>query len=114
MKKIIQISVLLMFVVFASSCSGVLKTEVIKSQSTNGEMKIEVWGERRSSLDPFTTYVKVSRKELKLAPATTEIYADDLNTENVQFFWKSNNSCFVQLTHRDGKISNVPVTVVGD
>lgn len=94
--------------------SGCQKEETsrLSSSSADGQMQISVYGERVSSLDPYTAHIILTHGGEDME-VTTEVYADKLDESNVRFDWKSNETCHVIFTHRDGQKNVVPVEVKG-
>ncbi len=111
MKKIVFYSLILMLTWMVSACQKE-ETNKLSSSSADGQMQISVYGERVSSLEPYTAHIMLTHGGEDME-VTTEVYADKLDESNVLFDWKSNESCLVIFTHRDGQKNVVPVEVKG-
>ncbi len=102
---------ILTLALFVSACQKE-ETKPLSSSSADGSMTITVRGERMTSLDPYTAYITLKHDGEDME-VTTEVYADKLDASNVRFDWKSDESCLVIFTHRDGEKNVVPVEVKG-
>lgn len=107
MKNKTNYFLIILSLVFLSSCSGKLDTDVLESTSEDGKMTVSVKGSRKTSVDPFL--VTISATGFKKS-ATTQIHAGDLTAENVKFDWKNNQTCVITFTQRDGEKVTVPVS----
>ena len=94
---------------FLNSCTPE-KTELLTSKSNDGEMVVTVQGSRYSSMDPYEVQVDVAIND-KVIEASTEVYADKLDASNVDFNWRDDRNLIIAFTHRDGKVTTVPVSV---
>ncbi len=110
MKKILPILLTLVTALSFQSCKNE-KTEPLSSSSPDGKMTIEVVGEKIATGDPYTVTVTLDHENDKLDDAiSTEIYAQQLDSSNVQFNWTSGMKCIITITEQDGKIRSIPVS----
>lgn len=101
MKHIFHFTILLLL----ASCGG--KTEaVVNHTSPNGKVNITVTGKRSNTIEAFRTEIAVKAYELSEGKLMFEIYADDLNTENVMFTWSDDTHCTISIEQRDGATRN--------
>lgn len=111
MKKIVIYCLTFILALLALACQKE-ETSKLSSSSADGQMQISVYGERVSSLEPYTAHIILTHGGEDME-VTTEVYADKLDESNVRFDWKSNETCHVIFTHRDGQKNVVPVEVKG-
>ena len=89
------------------SCSN-KKSGILESQSSDGKLKIQVWGEQTGALEPWKVYVATDYLTEK-DTVFTELHADAVDANSVQFSWEGNRTCIVNLKHQDGQINQVPI-----
>ena len=83
---------------------------LIESYSTDQEMKIAVQASRQTKLDAWLLEIQLIHKGTT-STVYQEFYADEVTKNNIKFYWKSERSCLIQLTQRDGVVISVPITV---
>lgn len=99
MKKITMYLSLLLAAGILFSC-GSTKTEEIVSESSDKVSRIKVSAKRTMSVDPFQTSIVIEGFN-QSDTIMTEIYARDLNNENVKFAWADNGSCTLTIIQQD-------------
>jgi len=99
------IPILLLFTFFACTPK---KSEILQSQSSDKEMKLQVWGEQAFPFEPWTVYVATDYHTEK-DTVSTELHANTIDINSVVFEWQSNRFCIVNLKHQDGEIIQVPI-----
>ena len=82
----------------------------IETYSADKKMKIELSASRSSTLDAWMIDITLTHNGTE-SSIYQEFYADDVSKTNVAFEWKTNRSCIIHLTQRDGVVIHVPVTV---
>lgn len=101
MKYILYLTTFLLL----TACGG--KTEaVVNHTSPNGKVSITVAGKRSNTIEAFRTEIAVRAYELSEGKLMFEIYADDLNAENVKFGWSDDTHCTISIEQRDGATRN--------
>jgi hypothetical protein len=107
MKK--TFSILFFFIVLLSSCTKEVSKK-IESYSADKEMKISIQGKRANVLDSWMLDIEMTYKG-EISRVYQELYADEINKQNVHFDWKNNRKCMIQFTQRDGVMINVPIYI---
>ncbi len=106
-KNIIRLTFPLLFLLGA--CKSEISEHIVSKNSDKG-LLIDVWGERSSTLEPWTVYIATDFMADK-DTIFTELQADKVDASNVKFNWKDDTNCIIDLTHRDGEVSAVPVLI---
>jgi hypothetical protein len=101
--------VLLLITIGLISCSKET-SGLIESYSTDQEMKIAVQASRQTKLDAWILEIQLTHGG-ETSTVYQEFYADDVSKNNIKFHWKSERSCLIQLTQRDGVVISVPIKV---
>jgi hypothetical protein len=97
-----SIPVLLLMLVLAA-CNG--KTEAkLEDIRANGKVKVTVTGSRPTSIEAWKVDLSVKAYNFKEGKLTFEIYADDLNSESVNFKWLDETNCHIIFTQRDNTV----------
>ncbi len=73
----------------------------IENTSPNGKVKLFVAGNRSTSLDSWQVDLKVKAYSFKEDQLSFEIYASDLNAENVLFNWSDEEHCTIIFKQTD-------------
>lgn len=104
MKKWISIITVLVAITCLTSCEPkVSETITFKSQDEN--IKIEVYGERYTSVDPWRMTINQILADTVAGSATTEAFFDEPNEENVVIEWITPQKGIVKLIQKDGTIN---------
>ena len=93
-------SIIFVFVITLLSACSSKKSEEIVSKSADGNAQVTVSGTKNNFADPWQTDIKISGYN-DSATAQTEIFAGDLNKENITFQWENNNACKVTIKQQD-------------
>jgi len=93
-------SIIFIFVIVLLAACGSKKSGEIVSKSADGNAQITVSGTKNSFVDPWQTTIKISGYN-NSSEAQTEIYAGDLNNDNIIFQWENNNVCKVTIKQQD-------------
>lgn len=104
MKRMNKISYLknlwiLLPLIVLSAC-GSKTSQELSSKSPDGQTTIFVNGNKPSFGDPWhaTIKIKTSTNEKEIV---TEIFASELNNENVKFTWEANDKCRLVFSQQD-------------
>jgi hypothetical protein len=89
------------------SCGSKTSSEM-KSTSPDGKTTISVNGDKPSFGDPWQAKIKIktSKDEKEV---TTEIFAGELNNDNVKFIWQTNDQCRIVFSQQDDTQRNLLV-----
>lgn len=91
----------ILFLLFLAACNG--KTEALLEHThDNGKVKVTIKGKRVSSVEPWKVDMAVKAYNFKEGNLIFEIYAEDLNSENVSFTWADDSRCDIVFTQQDG------------
>ena len=110
MKKWISMITVLVAVTCLSSCEPKV-SETITFKSEDENIKIEVYGERYTSVDPWTITINQILADTLAASATTEAFFDEPNAETVTIEWITPQKGVVNLIQKDGTINPTVVEV---
>lgn len=106
-KVIIGFGISVLFLITA--CKSEVTEHIVSKNSDKG-LLINVWGERSSTLEPWTVYIATDYMADR-DTIFTELQADKVDSSNVKFNWKDDTNCIIDLKHRDGEVSAVPVLI---
>jgi hypothetical protein len=101
--------IFLFFIVSLVSCTKQTITP-IETYSADKKMKIELSASRTSALDAWMIEIALTHNGT-VSKIYQEFYADEVSKKNVVFEWKTDRSCVIHLTQRDGVVIHVPITV---
>lgn len=107
MKRLICL--LLLCLTCLISCTRQVITPM-ETYSADKKMKIELSASRSTALDAWMIEIALTHAGAE-SSIYQEFYADEISEKNVAFEWKTNRSCVIHLTQRDGVVIHVPVTV---
>jgi hypothetical protein len=100
MKPVIAIFFTIIALMLAS-CGG--KTSAsLSATSSNQKVKVSISGSRSNTVDPFKVILTVKAYDFKDGRLEFEIYADDLNDQNVKFNWQDDRNCLITFKQQDG------------
>lgn len=92
---------LLLLVGLLTGCGG--KTSaLLEKEFKEGKVKITISGNRSTSVEAWRVDLSVKAYNFKEGKLSFEIYAADLNDENVTFLWEDDNNCKITFIQRDG------------
>jgi len=106
-KNILPFTSLLIFCFLLSSCET--KKSEIQSVSPDGMASITVSG-TKSFMEPWKLVIEIKAGE-KSNKMETELYADEINKNNILFNWTDNKTCVLTLVHQDGESRMVEITL---
>lgn len=96
-----------LIILILSSCES-KKTE-LESKSKDGSTQIVVHA-NKSATEPWDLTIEI-KKGNKSDKLTTQLYADEINSENVIFHWQNDNSCVITLIDRDNSQRNILISI---
>ncbi len=99
MKNITSCLLFALCAILMASC-GSTKTQELASESSDKLCTVKISGTRATSLDPYQATIKIIGYE-QSDSLVTEIFAKDLNKENVLFTWADNTNCLVTFIQQD-------------
>lgn len=109
MKNIVYVFLL---AVLISACG---KTKAsLENISPDGNVKINISGERFSSLESWKVTMKVKAGKLKEDQLAFEIYASDINNETVIIKWSDNSHCTIIFKQSDDSERNFSIQVTAE
>jgi hypothetical protein len=91
-----------LFILFLYSCND-KKAAVFENLSPNKKVQIKVVANRPSAVDAWKVEIKVKAYDFKEGYLAFEVYAGDLNDQNVKFDWKDDRNCIITVEQRDGE-----------
>jgi ABC-type oligopeptide transport system substrate-binding subunit len=90
---------LLLPIMILASCGSKTSTEM-SSSSPDGKVTIFVNGTKPSFGDPWQAKIKI-KTSTDEKEVITEIFAGELNNENVKFSWETNDRCRIVFSQQD-------------
>lgn len=97
-----SIYAILFLLLTLASCNG--KTNAsLQNQSPNGKVNVTVQAERVTTLESWKIQITVKAYQFKEGSLKLELYADDVNEDNVQFDWRDDANCIITFTANDGR-----------
>jgi len=95
-----KIVFLLAMLIALVSCGG--KTETtLKKISPNGKVTITIDAKRATAIESWKVDLKVKAYSFKEGKLAFEIYAKDLNDDNVTFEWQDETHCKILFKQQD-------------
>ncbi|HEX8546568.1 MAG TPA: hypothetical protein VF691_06365 [Cytophagaceae bacterium] len=91
---------LILLLTIVLGCGG-KKTGKVTSQSPDKKILVTITGTKPNFADPFKTTI-IFEAEGKKDAVETEIYANELNEENVKVDWASSADCKITIDQQDG------------
>ena len=85
-----------------TSCNEKLNANLTKT-SPDGKTKIAINGKKQVSGDAFHTTMTVKSGDIPEGSIIFEIYAADLNDENVKFDWSDAHHAMISFTQSDNE-----------
>ncbi len=95
------LSILLMLV----GCSGKTETS-LEHKAPNGKVTINITGKRATSVESWKVDMQVKAYSFKPGKLSFEIYAEDINNDNVKFDWVDEKHCKITFTQQDNSVRN--------
>lgn len=108
MRKPLYFLMLISAVVFGAC--GKAGSANLSSASPSGGTKVSVVGSKASFAEPFLVSIAIENGN-KRREFQTEIYAGDLNNENVVFEWLADNECRLTFTQQDNTMLVLKIKV---
>src|SRR4051812_10333145 len=106
-KNITYLFTFFILCLFASGCET--KKSELQSISKDGKSQIIVTG-TKSFMEPWNLTIEIKKGD-KSDKLNTELYADEINTENVAFVWQDDNTCIITLTAQDDTQRTVHISI---
>jgi hypothetical protein len=101
-------TIFILFLIMTFAACGSKTSTEMSSKSPEGQTIISINGNKPSFGDPWNAVIKIKtssdQKEL-----VTEIFASELNSENVKFIWEANDRCRVTFIQQDDTKKNLLV-----
>ena len=88
-------------VLLLCSCAGKTSASLLNN-SPNQKVKVSITAKRSSSVDPWNVLLGVKAYDFKEGKLEFEIYAADLNDQNVKFDWRDDRNCLITFQQQDG------------
>jgi hypothetical protein len=89
-------------ILFSSSCNSKTAGTIV-NQSPDKNVTVTINATRPTAVDAWNVVIKVKAYSFKEGKLAFEVYADDLNDQNVKFDWSDNNNCVITVPVRDDK-----------
>ncbi len=91
-----------LFILFLSSCNQKTAGTIV-NQSPDKNVTVTINATRPTAVDAWNVVIKVKAYSFKEGKLAFEVYADDLNDQNVKFDWSDNSNCVITVPVRDDK-----------
>jgi len=82
------------------SCSGETSA-YYQHVSPNGKVKVNVEGHRATAIESWKVDMKVNAYDFKEGKLSFEIYAKNLNKDNITFTWSDERNCIITIKQQD-------------
>ena len=86
-----------------TACGGKTSTTLVH-HSDNEKVTITIEGTRATAIESWKVDMKVKSYDFKEGKLSFEIYAEDLNNENVSFNWIDETHCNIKFTQQDNSV----------
>ena len=110
MRKMISMITVLMAIITLTSCEPKV-SQTVTFQSEDERLKIQVYGERYTSVDPWMMTIDQVIDGEVANSGSVEAFFDAPTTENVTIEWITAQKAVVKFVGKDGVVIPVPVEV---
>jgi hypothetical protein len=94
---------MLLWAIFLLTACNEKKTATLTNISPNKKVTTTVTASRTNTVDAWKIIINVNAYTFKDQKLNLELYADDINDQNVKFDWQDNSNCIITFQQREAK-----------